>query len=246
VQEIWTPSRFACDSLAQRFAQPMHVVPHRVPAAMQPRIRAGQPFTVLTLADSRSSFVRKNPAGGVRAFCRAFGPADPARLIVKLNGKGVDRAELLGEAQDWPNIQVIDTYLDRDALRALYLSADVLLSLHRAEGFGLPMLEAMALGVPVVATAWSGNLDFMTPQTSLLVPAQTVPVEDSAVYFRYADAVWAAPDEAEAAVALRRLADEPAFYATMAAASFQAAQRLAAEWHVPLNLDPSRHEPSPH
>ena len=117
---------------------------------------------------------------------------------MKLNGKGVDRAELLGDAQAWPNIQVIDGFLDDDALRSLYLSADVLLSLHRAEGFGLPMLEAMALGVPVIATAYSGNLDFMTEVTGMLVPARTVPVHDTAVYMRYADAVWADPDEAAA------------------------------------------------
>ena len=176
---------FARQSLAQRFALPIHVVPHAIPAAPQPRVRANQPFTVLTMADSRSSFVRKNPAGAVRAFCQAFGPGDQARLIVKLNGKGVDRAELLGDAQAWPNIQVVDGFLDDDALCALYLSADVLLSLHRAEGFGLPMLEAMALGVPVVATAYSGNLDFMSEHSGMLVPARTVPVQDPTVYFRY-------------------------------------------------------------
>ncbi|WP_158745768.1 glycosyltransferase family 4 protein [Acidisphaera sp. L21] len=233
VQEIWTPSRFARDSLARRFTQPMHVVPHAIPVAPQPRFRPDQPFTVLTMADSRSSYVRKNPAGAVRAFCQAFGPDSPARLLVKLNGKGVDRAELLGDAQAWPNIQVIDGFLDDDALRSLYLSADVLLSLHRAEGFGLPMLEAMALGVPVIATAYSGNLDFMTEVTGMLVPARTVPVHDTAVYMRYADAVWADPDEAAAAAALRRLAGDPGFYAVMAQAAYRAAEALATGWQLP-------------
>ena len=74
VQEIWTPSRFARDSLARRFTQPMHVVPHAIPVAPQPRFRPDQPFTVLTMADSRSSYVRKNPAGAVRAFLPGVRP----------------------------------------------------------------------------------------------------------------------------------------------------------------------------
>ena len=232
--EIWTPSEFARQSLARRFHLPIQVVPHAVlPTPKRRTPTPGQPFTVLTMADSRSSYARKNPAAAVRAFCQAFGQSPGARLIVKLNGRDFDRAALLGQAQSWPNIELVEGFLDDAALAGLFQSADVLLSLHRAEGFGIPMLEAMAAGLPVVATGWSGNLDFMTEHNSLLVPFTSVPVRDDSVYSRYTDAVWAEPDEAAAARALVRLRDDTVFYQTVAAEAFRSAEALALEWQIP-------------
>ena len=234
VSEIWTPSEFARQSLARRFHLPIQVVPHVVlPVQTRRTPSPGQPFTVLTMADSRSSYARKNPAAAVRAFCLAFGQSAGAKLVVKLNGKDVDRAALLGEAQSWRNIELVEGFLDDAALAALFRSADVLLSLHRAEGFGIPMLEAMAAGMPVVATGWSGNLDFMTEHNSLLVPFTSVPVRDQSVYSQYTDAAWAEPDEAAAARALVRLREDNVFYQTVSAEAFRSAEALVLDWKVP-------------
>ncbi len=234
VSEIWTPSAFARRSLAQQFNLPIGVVPHAIVPASRPRTRQPrQPFTVLTMADSRSSSARKNPAASVRAFCQAFGPAEDAKLIVKLNGKDFDRTALLGEAQSWPNVDIVDGFLDDAALLALYQSADVLLSLHRAEGFGIPMLEAMALGIPVVGTGWSGNLDFMNDDNSLLVPFTSVPVQDGSVYARYQGASWAEPDVGAAAAGLTRLREDGAFYHSISIQALRSARLLADEWRIP-------------
>ena len=105
------------------------------------------------------------------------------------------------------NIRLLDGDLSRDAYQRLVGSADVLLSLHRGEGFGLPMAEAMLRGKPVVATAWSGNLDFMDDASACLVPAGLVPVVDEAAAYRGEGGMWAEPDIAAAAAWLRRLRD---------------------------------------
>jgi glycosyltransferase involved in cell wall biosynthesis len=115
----------------------------------------------------------------------------------------------------------------------LYASADVLLSMHRAEGFGLPMAGAMAHGVPVVATGWSGNLEFMNESNSVLVPYRLVPVSDETVYSRYTNSVWAEPDIDYAATALQRLTENRAYYDKIAAAAHAAVVGLARHWKIP-------------
>ena len=130
---------------------------------------------MLTLADSRSSASRKNPAGAVEAFRRAFGDSDRARLIVKLNGRP-DEMSALSRALAGPGVETLCGHLDDAAMAALYDRVDALISLHRAEGFGLPMLESMARGVPVVATGWSGNMDFMGARDSVRPRTVTIPI----------------------------------------------------------------------
>ncbi len=216
--EIWTPSRFSRDSLMQMTQRPVAVVPH-YPAPEPARKRADRgPFTVLTMADSRSSLTRKNPEGAVLAFASAFGRSAAARLLLKISASDAELQALdarLGGALQAPNIEIIRDFMSEEALSALYGRADLLLSLHRSEGFGLPMLEALARGIPVVATAWSGNTDFTTRQNSLLVPYALVPVADAAGIYRGSH--WAEPDLAAAAAALRRLAEDKALYARLAA-----------------------------
>ncbi len=80
-----------------------------------------------------------------------------------------------------PDITIIDAYLEPDHKIALTASCDCYVSLHRSEGFGFTMAEAMALGKPVIATAYGGNLDFMTDENSYLVPYKFVPVGPDAV-----------------------------------------------------------------
>jgi glycosyltransferase involved in cell wall biosynthesis len=220
VDEIWTPSAFSRDSLLLKSRRPIHVVPHHV-APNPMRIRPqGQPFTFLTMADTRSSLSRKNPHGAVEAFHRAFGDSPDARLLLKLTGKQDQIArfeEELGSILRNGNVEIIRNHLDEAGLAALFCRCDALLSLHRAEGFGLPMLEAMSHGIPSIATGWSGNLEFMNDDNSLLVPYHLVPVTDPTGI--YAGSRWAEPDLDVAAEMLRRLAGAPEVYARLAAAA---------------------------
>jgi len=230
VNEIWTPSHFAAESLGKMFHCPIRVVGHVVEAPPYRERAEDRPFTVLAMADSRSSFARKNPEAAIAAFTAAFGDSDQARLIVKLNGAGPELDALRDSLRDRPNISILDTFLNDEAIGRLYRSADVLLSLHRAEGFGLPMLEAMAQGVPVIGTGWSGNMDFMTEANSLPVPYRLVPVADSAGI--YGGSVWAEPDTGAAAQMLQRLAADPALHARLSRAAHRAASeaRLSIPW----------------
>jgi glycosyltransferase involved in cell wall biosynthesis len=102
-------------------------------------------------------------------------------------------------------VSIIDETWPYGEVKALIASADVLISLHRAEGFGLAPAEAMALGRPVIATGWSGNLDFMDEGNSILIPARQVPVSDPQGIYTYKGETWAEPDLDSAADALIRL-----------------------------------------
>lgn len=222
VCEIWAPSRFTAASFRSLFAVPVRVVPHRVVPSPARRRDAAGPFTVLTMADSRSSFSRKNPAGAIEAFRRAFGPSRDVRLIVKINGSISPDDDIVRAVRRAPNVEMRTGFIDDEGMHTLHRSADVLLSLHRAEGFGLPMLEAMAHGVPVVATGWSGNTDFMTAENSALVPFDLVAVRDMAGI--YAGGEWAEPDLDAAADMLRSLAFDEARYDALARAAHRSVE----------------------
>lgn len=171
-------------------------------------------FIFLNTFDFNSWLARKNPLAVIKAFRHAF-PAhrkDVFLLIKSSNGhrypEGLHR--LLTAAAVDRRIFVRDGIIDRRHMRALHRCSDAYVSLHRAEGFGLGMAEAMALGKPVVATAWSGNLEFMTPENSCLVDYRLVPVGRDE-YLHGENLQWAQADVDHAAGLMKRVADEPGF-----------------------------------
>lgn len=235
INEVWTPSSFSKASLARFVKCPIEIVPHFVPCQAARKRRANSRFTVVTFADSRSSWSRKNPYGALQAFRAAFNTSSDAQLVLKLSGRPDELHKFETAHRDLllsENIEIVRDYLDVSALSKLYQRADVLLSLHRAEGYGLPMAEAMAHGVPVVATGWSGNLDFMDAKNSCLVPYRMVPVVDGSRIYR--GSTWAEPDLAVAAHFLRRLAQEADFYARLAEAAYRRASM--SKPHFPFAL----------
>jgi len=213
VHQIWAPSRFTADALRGRI--PLHIVPHLVPApaaGILPDWAATPPGTlvVLTLFSYSSGFERKNPLGAVAAFRAAFGDRSDVRLIVKAGGHDPapgERERLEAAVAGAGNITLIHDQLDPGGYGALMARADILLSLHRAEGFGIPLVEAMRLGKPVVATAWSSNLDFMTEEIGCLVPYDLIPVQDPREAYADARSAWADARIDAAANWLRRLED---------------------------------------
>jgi len=171
----------------------------------------------VTSFDMRSDIERKNPWAAVSAFRRAFPDRTDVRLIIKVNNAEYSSAfpalvQRLNEAASDSRVVVLDAPMGYTDVLSLYASSDVLVSLHRAEGLGLSLLEAMALGRPVIATGFSGNMDFTTDDNSCLVGYEMTPVVASTQY-AYSkafagDQEWAEPDVDEAAAHMRRLADD--------------------------------------
>jgi glycosyltransferase involved in cell wall biosynthesis len=222
---VLAPTRFVADAV--RASAPRATVWHFPQAVYLPdgvaadRERFGLPkhATLFYMSlDITSDTRRKNPEGALDAFARAFDGRDDARLVVKLNNRGTtgwgDAAARAIEdrIRHDERIIVIDEALPYTDVLALSASCDVYVSLHRSEGLGLNLLEAMSLGKPVISTAWSGTMDFTGEEDSCLVGYDLVPVVASHPAYR-PDAigpgqVWAEPRVDEAAHWMRRLADD--------------------------------------
>jgi len=226
VHEIWAPSRFAAEAFEVIAPGRVRVVPFplatQLPFAVEgERGDFGLPeesFIVLSAFNLASSCVRKNPFGTIAAFKAAFGASADALLVLKLTGithYQEDLAAIRAAVGDAPNIRVMTETLSEPKLRGLIAASDVVLSLHRSEGFGLIPATAALLGVPVVATGYSGNLDFMAPESSALVRYQLVPALDERGVYAIPGAQWAEPDVEDAAAWLKRLFEDSALRARM-------------------------------
>jgi glycosyltransferase involved in cell wall biosynthesis len=210
VDEVWAPSRYTADALAGA-ARPVRVVPHPLfvddYAKVAPAARRA-PFQGVSVFDFKSSAARKNPQGAIAAWRAAFGEDPACELTLKTqNGDAFPEVLAALRAAAPANVRILDETWSYGDVLSLIAGADVLVSLHRAEGFGLTPAEAMALGTPVLATAFSGVLDFMDEESALLIPSQPTPVDDPQGI--YAGQTWAEPVVAAAAVALGRLRGEP-------------------------------------
>ncbi len=236
LDEIWANSSFSARAIARRVMVPVQPFPLPIATpAPPPRTRSalGLPagFVFLFCFDFDSVIERKNPLGAIAAFARAFPAPCGCHLVVKCINE--DRhpeqlGRLLEAAEIHPDVHVMTGYLERGDQWALIAASDCYVSLHRSEGFGLTLGEAMALGRPVIATGYSGNLDFMTPHNSFLVPWNRTLVGPGAGPYP-PDAVWAEPDLEAAAEAMRRVAFEPEEAARRAARAL----RDIAELHSP-------------
>jgi glycosyltransferase involved in cell wall biosynthesis len=127
-------------------------------------------------------------------------------------------AALAALAAGDPRISFLCETLSAEAMQALLRGADAVMSLHRSEGFGLILAEAMAAGIPTIATGWSGNTDFMHGENSLLIPYRLVPALDPQRHYHFPAQCWAEADIEAAAAALRRLAADRALRARLAKA----------------------------
>ena len=217
VHEIWVPSSFTRDAIAAATDLPVHVVPHPVPAMpatpdMRRKLNLPEDtLVVLNVFHMGSAFTRKNPLAAIAAFRRAFGDAPDRVLAIKVIDDAAGHARhQLGEAiAGATNIRLIEGMLSPADMTGLMAASDVVISLHRSEGFGLVLAQAMSLGKAVVATGWSGNLDFMTERNSALVPYSLVPVDDPDGAFDADGQSWADANIDAAAAWLRQLAGDP-------------------------------------
>jgi len=231
-QEIWTPSTFCVASIAQKSPIPVIHIPHAIDVDVSPSLGReyfGLPtdrFIFLTLFDMLSVFARKNPLGTIQAFATAFGHDTSVHLVVKVNNgqRFPNQFTILQERAAEYRITVIDSTFTRPETQNFINVCDCLVSLHRSEGFGLTLAEAMFLGKPVIATAYSGNMDFTTSDNSFLVPYSLIPVgKDNEPYDE--DCLWADPCIEQAAQHMRTVIADVAARTRIAAAGQEYVRR---------------------
>lgn len=212
VDEVWVPTDFMRDAIAAATAKPVQTVPvplEAVPSEPLERATLGLPeeFLFFFTFDFLSVAQRKNPLGVIESFKRAFEAGEGAALVVKsINGER-DFAMLEGlriAAANHPDITVMDGYLAQEVKDGLMASCDCYVSLHRSEGLGFTLAEAMSYGKPVIATGYSGNLAFMDDENSYLVPYTLTGVPPGCDPYPQ-EARWAEPDLERAAALMRHV-----------------------------------------
>jgi hypothetical protein len=217
VDEIWASTRFSAAAFRASSAVPVTHLPLPVaipPFRRRPRSAFGVPdhaFLFLMVFDTHSSLARKNPGAGIAAFQSAFAADDSgAGLVLKVSNAGDDDPEwqrIRDKVASDPRIILISETLDRASLLALTACCDAGLSLHRAEGFGRTIAEAMALGKPAVATGYSGNTDFTKADHACPVGYRLRKIEEGEFPFGSGQ-FWAEADIEQAAWYMRRLRED--------------------------------------
>jgi glycosyltransferase involved in cell wall biosynthesis len=220
--EVWAPSRFIRDAIAASVSRPVHHMPLAVEVMLTSflgrrffGIRESA-YAFLFFFDLRSYATRKNPEAVLEAFRRlcAARPGAEAAIVIKVNGAAESPGpfeRLRAAAADLGDkVVLIGRTMPDNEVKNLVRCCDCFVSLHRSEGFGRGMAEAMYLGRPVVATGYSGNMDFCDEETALLVRHRLIPVGEGE-YPHPAGQQWADPDPGHAAQLMARLVDDPAF-----------------------------------
>ncbi|SFJ78031.1 glycosyltransferase family 4 protein [Methylobacterium brachiatum] len=206
LDEIWTLSRFNGTAISAISPVPVTVInPPVVIRSHHTKVRSSDAaphfekrpgYTFLCIFDVGSQLERKNPAAVLEAFAREFADSPDVHLIVKFHSAGHDPEgidKLLSGAKRLQNVHLFSSLMTQQELDNLIACADCLVSPHRAEGFGLNIAEFMALGKPVIATGYSGNIDFMTEENSYLIPYNLKPIPaDHGPYWK--GYLWAEPD----------------------------------------------------
>lgn len=191
--QIWVPSQFVREALLNSgFKTPIFVVPHAIEKQPPHTFDSTRPITFLVQFDGHSRFARKRPDWSLQAIISACLRAQrPARIIIKCHhdsGAGIVLPE-----HDGIEIQRIDTWLDASQMERVWNTVDALVSLNRGEGFGLPMMEAMARGVAVVATDWSASREYLTEWNSYPVAVESLEDVTAAGDEFFRTGQWAKP-----------------------------------------------------
>jgi len=223
VDEIWTPSEFISKSLKKKTDRPVVTMVYPILAPVDP-VYDRKYFTLpedrflfLAMFDSNSIIQRKNPRAVIEAFKKAFDPGDTrVGLVVKINNPKPEALVFLEAAVEaYENIYLIRDILTKIQVNSLIKTVDVLVSLHRSEGFGLALAEAMLLGTPTIATNWSANTEFMVEGCACLVDYDLVALEEDYGPYEKGNH-WAEPDIGEAAFYMKKLQSDGLFYEQMA------------------------------
>lgn len=229
LNEIWTPAEFVSESIRKKISLPVLTIPYHISIPVTNEKYNRKYFSLpsdkklfLCMFDSLSNIQRKNPFGSIKAFKKAFSSQqDDVGLVIKINNTlKEDLVSIKKALKGYEHIYIIDRTLSKVELNSLIKCCDVFVSLHRAEGFGLVLAEAMLLQVPTIATNWSANTEFMSNETACMVDFDFITLkEDSGTY--KAGNRWAEPDIDHAAMYMQRLYKDNAFYDKIKNSAFE-------------------------
>ena len=178
--EIWVPAQYVKDTMANFSDIPVSVIPYPIDIKINnekdPEVEDFYPnnsFNFLFMFDYNSSLERKNTLNLISAFEKAFGKEDESVSLIIKTSKSTkfqeEKKSLEARAAGFKNIKIVEKIFEKQTLHKIIKNCDAYISLHRSEGFGLTMAEAMYFGNPVIATNYSGNLQFMNAENSFLV-----------------------------------------------------------------------------
>lgn len=219
LDEIWTPSEFISQSIRKKTQLPVITIPYCVEAQIQKKADRGyynlpnDQFLFLTMYDHNSIVERKNPMAVIDAFRKAFDCHNTkVGLVIKISNATKSDIKMIETAMEgYSNFYIMSDVLSKEDVNGLIETVDVLVSLHRAEGFGLVLAEAMLLGTPTIATNWSSNIEFMNSEVSCLVKYTMKVIEKDLGPFKKGNQ-WADPDVDDAADFMIKLYDDSIYY----------------------------------
>ncbi|MEG4271228.1 MULTISPECIES: glycosyltransferase [unclassified Microcoleus] len=209
-QEIWTYSNYCTEAISAVSPIPViKIMPSiALPAPSLNREALNLPkdkFIFLFVFDFSSRIERKNTLATIQAFKQAFGEDNSVLLVIKSSNSNKfleAQASLNSALANNSNIKHLDGYLSKNKLNGLLYNCDCYVSLHRCEGFGLTMAEAMFYGKPVIATGYSSNTEFMNVGNSYLVKYKLIPIEQDCGPYKKGN-FWAQADVEHAADLMR-------------------------------------------
>lgn len=219
LDEIWTPSDYSFQAISKAVDIPVVRMPHSIklaeggfiPSLKRSSLKISEEtFMFLFIFDFQSEIERKNPYAVINAFKAAFAPSDAAALFIKTSHSAFNPAGFHGllDMIKGSNITILDSVSAQEEVYSLISLCDCYVSLHRSEGFGLTLAEAMALGKPVIATGYSGNMDFMNMENSYPVPYKLIEIDRDYGNSYSKGNRWAEPDVEEAAGFMRRVFED--------------------------------------
>ncbi len=219
LDEIWAPSEFICNAIRKKTTLPVRCMPYYVDVhigTIYDRKHFGIPedkFLYLMMYDQSSCMERKNPIGVLNAFKMAFEKENEnVGLVIKINNPTPEsRKQIRSVLDGYTNVYLIEETLSRDEVNSLTKCVDVVVSLHRAEGFGLVLAEAMLLGIPTVATNWSSNTEFMNENVACMVDYELITIEKDMPPFKAGNR-WADANLDQAAGYMKKLYEDKEYY----------------------------------
>ena len=248
--EIWVPSEYVAEALKGAHCL-VKTIPHYIETSRNseqteqstfenegiydPYVKSNEPKSVACLADLKSSMDRKNVLGAIRIYKMAFPtPSQQQRLFVKIQNSEFSPPNMTlieAECDNRSDIIILDECMTDEDFETWMSGIDVVLSPHRAEGFGLVLAEALLQSRPVLATGYSGNMEFMSDLQPFLIDHELENAEDqSGVYKGSSNQFWASPNEENGAEKLLTILDNLAEAKKIASKGRERILELNSRW----------------